>query len=121
MCVSDIRLARLVRHRAQAFNTTGPVNTTFPRNPQRVALLIARDAAVLGATAATVVTFESGAVIQLTSAGSIGLLRVEEYGDLIMMGFVLTATLTAHTGIVTEFYLPESVISANPSEFSRSQ
>lgn len=119
MCVNDIRLARQVRSKATNYNTTGPVATTFQRNAQRVGITIARDAAVLGATAATVVTFDNGSVIQMGSALSTYHLTAVEHGDLVTRGFVVTAIATQHTGVITEYELPESVLAAYIEEFKR--
>lgn len=119
MCVSDIRLARLVRHTALQWNTTGPVNTVFLPNPQRVGLMFGRDLAVLTATVGTVITFDTGPAIILPVYIPYILMRMEQYGDLVTRGFTITAIGTAHTGIVTQFTLPESVIASAIEEFKR--
>lgn len=120
MCVSDFRLARqvLAVFRGQ-YNTTGPVNTTFLPNPQRVGLLVKPDSVVLGVTAGLIVTFDNGSVIILATAGGLNLLKIEDIGQLVQRGFVLTAITTQHTGTVTEFILPESVLAAPQEEFRR--
>jgi hypothetical protein len=117
MCISDYRIGRLIRWQTTRFNTTGPVNTTFGRNPYRVYLAVSRDAA-LGTTAGTLLTFEDGTVINLSNVLSTYQLNIRDWGTIICQGFVVTAVATQHVGSIVEGLLPSATLDALPDQFN---
>lgn len=103
----------MIRHFATQYNTTGPVNTTFQPNPARVGIILSPNVVVLGVTVGTLITFDTGAVLERPGGGTLPLIMLlKDLGDIVQRGFVITAITTAHTGIITELILPPDLLSA---------
>lgn len=116
MCIGDWRLGRLVRIKSVTFDPTGP-RPTFTANKQRVGIMFTGEVStpltqfvVLQLGSSNFLTFDP------SSCGPV-LFTLEKHGELPTLEWTVNGNSTVDTVSVTEFFLPENVLSAGIEEF----
>lgn len=109
----------MLRWQTTAWNTTGPVNTSFRADPTRIALIHSRTATIVAITAATVFTFNDGTIVQYNGTFPALIMKLEDWGPVIQQSFIITALTTQHPGNTIEIFGTEQLLHASPEEFNR--
>jgi len=121
MCISDYRLGRQIRSQLDQYVVVTGTPQVIPRSPDRVGIRFATATQLIVITSTCIITVDGVTVAKLFSSETMVDLWLTEHGDLVTKEFTITVSGTSHTVGVTQFILPESVIAAALSEFSRSQ
>lgn len=119
MCISDYRLGLQIRTQLTSYSIGIGATQVIQPNPNRVGIMFATSTNL--SVASTYAFITSGGVAVGRLWASIGLLKflLTEVGDLCRKEFTVTAIGAAHVIGVVELFLPDDVIAAALSEFSR--
>jgi len=111
MCLEDVRVGRLIRHRYTNWVAGGPSGTVIAGSQQRVAISVS---ALMGGpgdiNAGAVLSFNSGPILVFSAIHQPSILTVAQYGDIVMDGFTVTGQSGDETGTIIEMFLTESAL-----------
>jgi len=121
MCISDYRLGEQIRSQLDAFSVAVGTPVVIPPDPNRTGIIINTSAVISVITSFVIVTVAGVCVGKLWSSAPTIAYLLKEHGDLCQREFTLTATTSTAVCGVVRLTLPQDVIAAALSEFSRSQ
>jgi len=119
MCINDWRLGRLIRSSAQAFSTVTGAGITLKPNKQRVGILFSTTEEPVSGLAGWVLTFDNGAILAGLYPSAFVNINILTHGDLPTHGVTVRKSESEIIGAFTEFFLPETVLTAGLEEFMR--
>lgn len=119
MCIDDWRLGRLIRSKITPLSFAGGGAFTFPPNMQRVGVRVSISQSLTALNTGISITIDGQLVTYVFSSGQSMLFTLASDGDLPTKQIILTniAAVTAVTGSIIEYTMPEEYIQAGLDQF----
>jgi hypothetical protein len=110
MCIGDWRLGRLIKTVLTPWDLTASINLSIPASRQRVGLIVSGSSIFSAASTYFILNCNGVAFLNMTQQSHIFRATLADDGDLPMQAWSLTFGSFAGTGMWSEMFLPEEIL-----------